>query len=42
MQFYLDGYKPGDPLMHERHASVGERPDGPPPEVDVLIVGKVP
>jgi phenol 2-monooxygenase len=39
MQFYLDGYKPGDPLMHERHASVGERPDGPPPEVDVLIVG---
>jgi phenol 2-monooxygenase len=39
MQFYLDGYRPGDPLTHEPHPSVAERPDGLPSEVDVLIVG---
>jgi phenol 2-monooxygenase len=39
MQFYLDGYKPGDPLMHAPHPAVAERPQGPPSEVDVLIVG---
>lgn len=39
MQFYLDGYKPGDPLKHAPHPAVAERPDGLPSEVDVLIVG---
>jgi phenol 2-monooxygenase (NADPH) len=39
MQFYLDGYRPGDPLMHEPHPAVAERPAGLPSEVDVLIVG---
>ena len=39
MQFYLDGYRPGDPLVEQPHPSVAERPDGLPEEVDVLIVG---
>ena len=39
MQFYLDGYRPGDPLLEQPHPSVAERPDGLPEEVDVLIVG---
>jgi phenol 2-monooxygenase len=39
MQFYLDGYRPGDPLMHEPHPAMAERPNGLPSEVDVLIVG---
>ena len=39
MQFYLDGYEPGDPLVEQPHPSVAERPDGLPEEVDVLIVG---
>jgi phenol 2-monooxygenase len=39
MQFYLDGYRSGDPLLYERDPSVVERPNGPPSEVDVLIVG---
>ncbi len=39
MQFYLDGYTPGDPLVHEPHPAVSERPAGLPSEVDVLIVG---
>ncbi|SDL75430.1 phenol 2-monooxygenase [Geodermatophilus siccatus] len=39
MQFYLDGYKPGDPLVEEPHPSVADRPDGLPEEVDVLIIG---
>jgi phenol 2-monooxygenase len=39
MQFYLDGYKPGDPLVEQPHPSVAERPDGLPEEVDVLIIG---
>ena len=39
MQFYLDGYRPGDPLIAQPHPSVAERPDGLPEEVDVLIVG---
>jgi phenol 2-monooxygenase len=39
MQFYLNGYKPGDPLVEDPHPSVAERPDGLPEEVDVLIVG---
>ena len=39
MQFYLDGYRPGDPFVAQPHPSVAERPDGLPEEVDVLIVG---
>ncbi len=39
MQFYLDGYRPGDPLVEEPHPSVSTRPAGLPDEVDVLIVG---
>jgi phenol 2-monooxygenase len=39
MQYYLNGYRPGDPLIEEPHPSVAERPDGLPEEVDVLIVG---
>ena len=39
MQFYLDGYRPGDPMIEEPHPSVAQRPDGLPEEVDVLIVG---
>jgi phenol 2-monooxygenase len=41
-QFYLDGYRPGDPLVADPHPSVAERPDGVPDEVDVLIVGAGP
>jgi phenol 2-monooxygenase len=39
VQFYLDGYKPGDPFTADPHPSVAERPDALPEEVDVLIVG---
>jgi phenol 2-monooxygenase len=39
VQFYLDGYRPGDPLLEQPHPSVADRPDGLPDEVDVLIVG---
>src|SRR3954453_4250967 len=39
MQFYLDGYRPGDPLVEQPHPSVADRPEGLPDEVDVLIVG---
>src|SRR3954454_24120794 len=39
MQFYLDGYRPGDPLVEEPHPSVADRPEGLPEEVDVLVVG---
>jgi len=39
MQFYLSGYKPGDPLVSEPHESVSQRSAGVPDEVDVLIVG---
>ena len=39
MQFYVNGYKPGDPLIEEVHPSVAERAPGLPDEVDVLIVG---
>src|SRR5579884_694945 len=38
MQFYLNGYKPGDPLVQEPHPLVAER-SGLPEEVDVLIIG---
>jgi phenol 2-monooxygenase len=39
VQFYLNGYKPGDPLVADPHPSVASRPAGLPEEVDVLIVG---
>jgi phenol 2-monooxygenase len=39
MQFYLDGYKPGDPFVEDPHPSVAERPGGLPEETDVLIIG---
>jgi phenol 2-monooxygenase len=39
MQFYLNGYKPGDPFIEDPHPSVAERPAGLPEDVDVLIVG---
>src|SRR3954468_7700110 len=39
MQFYLDGYRPGDPFVERPHPSVADRPEGLPEEVDVLVVG---
>ena len=39
MQFYLNGYKTGDPTVQDPHASVADRPKGLPEKVDVLIVG---
>src|SRR4051794_41833239 len=38
MQFYLNGYQPGDPFIQDPHPSVAQRPDGLPDEVDVLII----
>jgi phenol 2-monooxygenase len=39
LQFYLNGYKPGDPLVADPHPSVASRTEALPEEVDVLIVG---
>ena len=39
MQFYLNGYEPGDPLVARPHWSVATRGSSIPAEVDVLIVG---
>ena len=39
MQFYLNGYKPGDPLIEQPHPSVTDRAGGLPEEVDGLIIG---
>jgi phenol 2-monooxygenase len=39
MQFYVNGYRPGDPLIEEAHPSVAERVRGLPEEVDVLVIG---
>ena len=39
MQFYLNGYRPGDPFVEDPHPSVAERPGGLPEETDVLIIG---
>src|SRR6476469_8230377 len=39
MQFYLNGYKPGDPFIEDPHPSVAERPGGLPEDADVLIIG---
>src|SRR5919202_3031498 len=42
MQFYVEGYKPGDPFVEEPHPSVAMRPEGLPEDVDVLIIGAGP
>jgi phenol 2-monooxygenase (NADPH) len=39
VQFYLNGYRPGDPFVDDPHPSVAERPAGLPETADVLIVG---
>jgi phenol 2-monooxygenase (NADPH) len=39
MQFHLNGYDTGDPLVEDPHPSVAERTPGLPEEADVLIVG---
>jgi len=39
VQFYLNGYRPGDPFVADPHPSVAERDGGLPEAVDVLIVG---
>ena len=39
MQFYLDGYKPGDPFVEEPDPSVASRPSGLPATADVVIIG---
>jgi phenol 2-monooxygenase (NADPH) len=39
MQFYLNGYRPGDPFIEDRHPSAADRRGGLPEDVDVLIVG---
>lgn len=39
MQFYLDGYRPGNPFVADPHPSVADRPAGLPAEADVVIVG---
>ena len=39
MQFYLNGYKPGNPFVEDPHPSVAERSGGLPEEADVLIIG---
>ena len=39
MQFYLNGYKTGNPFIEDPHPSVAERPGGLPEDVDVLIIG---
>src|SRR5947209_8951546 len=39
MQFYLNGYKTGDPFIEDPHPSVAQRPGGVPAEVDVLVIG---
>ncbi|GAB3568867.1 FAD-binding monooxygenase [Amycolatopsis endophytica] len=39
MQFYLDGYRPGDPFVERPHASVADRGGDLPDTADVVIVG---
>ena len=39
MQFYLNGYKPGDPFVEDPHSSVAQRPSRLPEHADVLIIG---
>jgi phenol 2-monooxygenase (NADPH) len=42
MQFYLDGYQPGDPDIHKAAPGVTNRSASVPGTVDVLIVGSGP
>jgi phenol 2-monooxygenase len=42
MQFYLNGYSPGDPDVLAADSSAGNRTTAPPEVVDVLIVGSGP
>ena len=42
MQFYLEGYRPGDPDILPAAAGAEDRPDGLPDQVDVLVVGTGP
>src|SRR4051794_7975375 len=39
MQYYLNGYRTGNPLVADADPSVTEQRDGLPERVDVLIVG---
>ncbi len=39
MQFYLNGYRTGNPFIEDPHPAVAERPEGLPEEADVLIIG---
>lgn len=39
MQFYVNGYKPGDPFVADPDPLIADRPAGLPTETDVLIVG---
>lgn len=39
MQFYLDGYRPGDPFVQPPHPSAAERSAALPETADVVIVG---
>ena len=39
MQFYLNGYKTGDPLIEDPHPSVATRTEGLPEDADVVIIG---
>jgi phenol 2-monooxygenase (NADPH) len=39
MQFYLNGYRPGDPLIEDAHPSASELTGTLPEDVDVLIIG---
>jgi phenol 2-monooxygenase (NADPH) len=39
MQFYLNGYQAGDPLIEDPDPAVAQRPEGLPAEADVLIIG---
>jgi phenol 2-monooxygenase len=39
VQFYLNGYRTGDPLIEQPHPSMRERPEDLPKRVDVLVVG---
>lgn len=42
MQFYLNGYNPGDPDILQAAPGAEKRPEGLPEAVDVLIVGSGP
>ena len=42
MQFYLNGYRPGDPDVHAAAPLAENRTAGLPDAVDVLIVGSGP